>query len=75
MIILGGSEDHEYTRQISIVESCGLRLIGKLPWDAFSYGACNSFKNSMGYDEALACFADDHKDDCLLYVFLPFWKT
>ena len=43
-------------KQISIVESCGLKLVGTLPmW--FNLGACNTFKTNGGTEETLLCFA------------------
>ena len=57
-------DGYDYSRQISIVESCRLRRFGQLPY-AFDSGACNNFKNKFGKDEALLCFGYPNKSACL----------
>jgi len=56
--------NRDYTRQISLVESCRLRKTGSLPYD-FEYGACNNFRTSSGSEKALLCFSDYKPDGCL----------
>ena len=58
MTIVGGDANNgEYIqRQISVVESCQLRLIGQLPMN-FEHGACNSFYNNEENAEALLCIS------------------
>jgi len=63
MFIIGGTGD--YIRQISIVESCQLRNVGTLPYD-FHDGACNNFRNSIGDEEAMLCFAQTSMNGCLV---------
>lgn len=61
MIIFGG--EGKSLRQISEVQSCGLKLVGKLPFN-FLMGACNTFTASDGTDETLLCFDDFAKKSC-----------
>ena len=61
-MIFGGHFD-EFIKQISIVESCGLRRIGSLPME-FYQGACNTFQTSGGTDETLLCFDKYAPKDC-----------
>jgi len=63
MMIVGGPRFKPPATQISIVENCGLRRIGDLPFE-FNYGACNTFKNEIKQEIALLCFHWDDKDAC-----------
>ena len=65
MVVVGGSEfkAKEITRQISVVDDCGLRRVGDMPHD-FSYPACNSFTGNDGIEEALLCFSSYAKSGC-----------
>ena len=64
MFIIGGDDDQDYSRQISIVESCRLTKVGQLPYN-FHKGACNNYKNDFGYEEAFLCFAWEYGNQCL----------
>jgi len=66
MYIVGGESDTTYRSQISIVSECELRLIGQLP-NAFTGGACNTFVNQDGNQEALLCFGAEDRDGCIRY--------
>ena len=60
MYIVGGW--WSFRRQVSIVESCRLRLFMTLKFD-FRAGACNNFDTSDG-EEALLCFGYDDRNGC-----------
>ena len=56
MYFVGGDHVFGYEKQITILESCQLRKIGRLPYD-FELGACNNFRDSdSGNEIALLCF-------------------
>ena len=63
MMIFGGTNNVDYDKQISVVDSCGLKRVGTLPM-YFNMGACNTFKNIDGEDETLLCFDYTYSQDC-----------
>ena len=63
MMIVGGDLSESYVRQISIVESCGLRKIGELPFNFYN-GACNSFRGADGIQTAILCFQWEAFSEC-----------
>ena len=64
MFIVGGYSNRDFTRQISIVESCRINKVGQLPYDFYD-GACNSYTNEVGNESALLCFSLHDKYGCL----------
>ena len=64
MYIAGGDYNKSFGRQISLVENCGLRRVGTLPYD-FNGGSCNNFITQDGTEEALLCFGYTNKTSCI----------
>jgi len=67
MYIVGGKLGSNYDKQISILESCQLRQVGQMPI-SFEYGACNTYTNSTGKEQALLCFSSSNSNGCFRYA-------
>jgi len=68
MYIFGGQPSgyKSFDRQITIVEDCGTRRIGSLPW-SFEFGTCNTFVQKYAGSYALLCFAFGMITTCHTY--------
>jgi len=68
MYIFGGKPipKMSFDRQITIVEDCGTRRVGSLPW-SFEYGTCNTFFRADSSSYALLCFAYGMITKCHTY--------
>ena len=64
MLIFGGTEPGDYTKQISKIIGCRLERIGELPYD-FYFGACGTFQfHDSNEQRVMLCFPARARDKC-----------